>query len=400
MKIVVISHALVQDIPRKRWQILAEKYNHEVHLLVPKVWISEWFGNKRTYIAKKVENNNFFVHPLPTSSRKNWGRYFFLSLDAKFRQIQPDIIYIVHEETIWIHQQIYLYRKLWAPKAKIVFFSMNARGVPLKRFYQRWMWKNLNRNVEAALVHYPGCLESLRKAGFGKPVYLQTQVGVDEDLFRPDKEQRKQIREELGISNKFVIGYVGRLIVDKGVDDLIKALPLDGIDWALLLVGDGELREEVERLIVENNWQGRVVLCGEVQQKEVPGLMRAADCFVLASRTMPHWIDTFPLVTVQAMACGVPVVASDSASLPWQLGKDALIFPEGNIIKLKENIMKLAKDASFRRDLAERGRKRSLRNFCVKGITENFDRILKQIASDKIECHHKDEEYIQYKAYR
>ena len=124
MKIAIISHALVQEVCQNRWKLLAEEYGHEVHLIVPKLWISTWFGNKTVFEANEVHNHNFHVHTLPTTSTSRWDRYFFLSFDAKLRSIKPDIIYIIHEESIWVHHQIYLYRKLWAPDAKIIFFSI------------------------------------------------------------------------------------------------------------------------------------------------------------------------------------------------------------------------------------------------------------------------------------
>jgi glycosyltransferase involved in cell wall biosynthesis len=399
MKIAVISHAFVQEVPRKRWRILAEKYGHEVHIIVPKKWYSTWFGNKRTFKVDKVRDNNFYIHPLATTSKKKWWQYFFLSFDMKLRQIKPDIIYIIHEEGIWVHQQIYLYRKLFAPNAKIIFFSMNARGVYLKRFYHRWMWQNLINNVEAAVVHYPGCLQSLRKAGFKKPIYIQTQVGVDEELFKPNPIIRKEMRKELNIENKFVIGYSGRLISDKGVDDLINALPIPEIDWYLILVGDGPLKKDIEEKIKKENWQNRILITSDISQELVPKYMNAMDCFVLASKTTPHWIDTFPLVTVQAMACKVPVICSDSASLPWQAGDCAMIFPEGDSQKIRDSIVEIAKNESLRDDLSEKGNKRSLANFCVKGLTRNFDKIMNQVLKEKIEIHQPGESYKQYKAY-
>ena len=398
-KICIISHALVQEPPRKRWRILAEEYGYEVHLLVPKYWESYWFQTKQVFEPQKEHDENFHIHPLPTTSVKIWGRYFFISMDARLRSIQPDIIYIIHEESIWVHNQIELYRKLWCPKAKIIFFSMNSRGVPSKRFDHRLMWKNVKKNTEAALVHYPGCLESLRAGGYGKPVFMQTQIGVGEDTFCPDEYKRKQMREQLGVQGKFVIGYTGRLIEDKGVDDLLSILPLENLDWALLLVGDGPMREQIEDLKQKKTWGERIVLTGSVSMDEVPSYMRAMDCFVLGSKTMPHWIDTFPLVTVQAQACGVPVIGSDAGAIPWQLGESALIFPEGDREKLKELVRLYAMDESLRLQYAKAGRQRSLENFCTRGMTQNFHYIVEQVMKESFIYQDEQGKFIQWKAY-
>lgn len=399
LSIVIISHAQVIPVFQNRWKKLSKDENYEVHLLVPRYWEQTWFGEKVIYEPEEEHDGNFHVHPLKTTNVRSWGTYLFASLDAKFREIQPDLIYIIHEEGIRIHHQIYLYKKIWAPKAKVMFFTMNARGVPCKRFYHRWMWNNIKKNTDAALAHYPGCLNSLRKGGYNKPVYLQTQVGVDETLFCPDKEIRDLYREKLLFQNKFVIGYTGRLVTDKGVDDLLSIFPLEGVDWGLLLVGNGNLKNEVEKTVKANGWGDRVHITGFVSQDEVPKYMNAMDCFVLGSKTMPHWIDTFPLVTVQAQACGVPVIASTSGSLPWQLGDTALFFQEGNRAELKENVLRIIQDHKLRNYYANIGKERSLANFCHEGMTERFKKIVHQVITGKHIYHKSGEEYAQWKAY-
>jgi len=401
IKIIIISHAFVVSVNQDRWRRLAEDGSYEVHLLIPKHWESDWFGSdsKKVYKSKEVNDGNFHAHALATTSVKNWGRYFFKSFDAKFRKIKPDLIYIIQDESSLIHQQIYIYKKIFAPNAKIIFFSMNAKGVPKKRFYHRWLWGSIKKNTNAALVHYPGCLESLRNSGYIKPVYLQTQVGVNEKLFSPNKLVRDQYRKTMGFEGKFVIGYSGRLTSDKGVDDLLSILPLDDIDWALLLVGNGDMYGEITELIKRNGWCDRVNITGFVEQTEVPNYMNAMDCFVLGSKTMPHWLDTFPLVTVQAQACGVPVIASDSASLPWQLADSALFFNEGDRDELKEKVLMLANNIELQHEYIKKGRERCLSYFCHVGITVNFKKIVHQVLGGKYEYHQEDEEYTQSKAY-
>ncbi len=398
-KICIISHALVQEASRKRWRLLAEQYDYEVHLLIPRYWESQWFGKKQTFSPQEEHSGNFHIHLMRTTSVKNWTRYFFVSFDAKFRKIKPDLIYIIHEETCWIHHQIYLYRKLWCPAAKIIFFSMNARGVPQRWFFQRLMWENIKKNTEAALVHYPGCLKSLRRAEYKKPIFLQTQIGVDEDLFKFDSRTRDTIRNFLGFNNKFVIGYTGRLTQDKGVDDLINVLPISGVDWALLLVGNGYLKKEVEDWASSKGWMDRVHITGQIPLNMVPDYMNAMDCFVLASKTTSHWVDTFPLSTVQAQACGIPVIGSDSGAIPWQLGETAIIFSESNLAELKKAIESYALNKGLRKRMAQSGRNRAIDFFCAQGITNNFDKITKQILSQKYKYRNENDPYIQSKCY-
>jgi len=409
LKVAIISHAQVIPEFQNRWKRLALDEKYEVHILIPEYWEQTWFGEKIIYKTEETNDGDFYIHPFPTTSVKNWARYFFKSVDADFKKIKPDLIYIIQEEGILIHHQIYLYRKLFAPDAKIIFFSMNARGVPhknttnpLKKIIRKWLWNDIVKNTDAALVHYPGCLDSLRKGGYTNPIFIQTQVGVDDLMFAPNSDLRNNYRNKFNFKNKFVIGYSGRLTTDKGVDDLVSVfitLAKENNNLALLLVGNGDLRDKFDELFAIEGLSSIAIITGFVDQSEVPGYMNAMDVFVLGSITTPHWIDTFPLVTVQAQAVGLPVIASDSASIPWQLGNSAIIFSEGDRNELKGALFDLIGDVSLRESVAKRGRERCLANFCHIGMTDNFTKIASQVMNGAYIFHEKDELYTQWKAY-
>jgi len=409
IKILIISHALVSDVNQKRWERLAKDNNYEVNLLIPKYWESNWFKEKIIYEPKEIRSKDYNIYTLNTTSKSKWTRYFFKSFSLKLNKIKPDLIYIIQEESIWVHHQIYLARKFFAPKAKIIFFSMNALGMTyektnnvLFKFILKLMWNNIKRNTEAALVHYPGCMDSLRKGGYNKPIYLQTQIGVDETLFTTSNDVREEYRKKLNYNSKFVIGYSGRLTAAKGVDDLFEVfcrLSKEHKDIALLLVGNGDLKESIEKGVIQLNLQNRVHITGFVDQSEVPKYMNAMDCFVLGSKTTTNWIDTFPLVTVQAQACGLPVIASNSGSIPWQLDNSAIIYSEGNREELSRAIIEFVECDNLRIKYAQIGQKRSNEYFCHGGMTQNFKKIVEQIMEHNYFYHNKEEEYKQWKAY-
>lgn len=379
IRLAVISHALCQEVPRKRWRLLAERYPVEVNLIVPRIWRSSWLREEVTYRPEPCHEGRFSVTPIPTTSTKDWFRYFFLSPGMGLSQYKPHIIYTVHEEPIWVHQQVITFRNLWSPSSKMIFFSMNALGMKLEKWHQRLRWKRVRDNYDAAIVHYPGCLKSLKGLGYQRPVYLQTQIGVDSELYRPDQADRELLRAELGLTDRFVIGFAGRVSHDKGIFDLLEALPLEDINWSLLVVGDGADREKVQKIISDNGWGKRVRMTGPVPQDEVARYMRTMDCLVLGSRTLPDWIDTFPNVTVQAMACGVPVIGSDSGAIPFQLGSAGLIFSEGDAARLREHLITLGRDPGLREQLAEKGRGEALNRFGIHGLNEGFYDIMQQV---------------------
>lgn len=398
LQLVVIDHSFVEESQRKRWRLLAENHPVEVTLLVPRVWRSDWLREEVEYRPDPVHKDQYHVVPLPTTSKRRWMQYFFLSPDLKFRSIDPDLIHVQYSEMALIHHQVILYRKLWAPDAKTTFFTMNALGVSRDKWHQRLRWRHLKNNADAALGHYPDCRDSLRAAGFDEPIYLQTSYGVDESLFYPDTEDRERVRERLGLKDRFVVGYVGRLTSDKGVDDLLDALPLSGADWTLLLVGDGEMREEIRKTVDHQGWNDRVEMTGYVPQENVPHYLRAMDTFVLGSKTREYWIDTFPRTIVQAMACEVPVVGSNSGAIPFQVGDAGLIYTEGDVDALHDRLDRLAGNESLREELGRKGREESLSRFGQRALADNFYEILKQVHSGEID-YNEGNEAVQYKAY-
>jgi len=409
IKIAIISHALVQEVFQKRWKSLAKDEKYEIHIFVPDYWESYWFKEKVVFKPKEIHDDNYHVYPLKATDVKNWGKYFLKGLCKKIKEISPDLIYIIHGESIRIHHQVYLCNWLNSNKSKIIFFSMNAMGVPykntknpIKKFLHWLLFQNIKINTKAALGHYPGCLHSLREGGYNKPIYLQTQVGVDETLFAPNEYIRKEYRKKIGFENNLVIGYSGRLVEDKGVDDLLEVfieLSKNYNNISLLLVGNGNLKEWIENKVKENNLDKRVHITGFVDQAEVPKYMNAMDIFVLGSKTMPYWIDTFPLVTVQAQSVGIPVIASNSGSIPWQLGDSAKIFKEGNRKELKEALIEFIENEEIRKKFAKKGRERSHKYFCHKGMNENFRKIIDQVLTNNFIYHKNNEPYTQWKAY-
>ncbi|MFC1614273.1 glycosyltransferase [Gemmatimonadota bacterium] len=141
--------------------------------------------------------------------------------------------------------------------------------------------------------------------------------GIDKELFFPGDKIRERIGLGLNENDKIIL-YVGNLIETKGLGDLIKALEIiqTGDDplpkFKLLLVGPGTgYKKTMEQMISECGLEERVVFLGPRPHEDIPALMRAADVFCL-----PSWREGWPCSVVEAMACGVPVVATEVGGIP------------------------------------------------------------------------------------
>jgi glycosyltransferase involved in cell wall biosynthesis len=157
-----------------------------------------------------------------------------------------------------------------------------------------------------------------------------------------------------------VIGYVGRMVEEKGVVDLsaaFEALP-ESLGAQLLLVGDGVLRKPIEERLRRRGLDQRVFFTGRIPFHHVPSHLKCMDVLVLPSRTTGKWKEQFGHVLAEAMASGVPVIGSDSGAIPEVVGDAGLIFPEGNTGSLTDCLIRLIGNDTLREDLALRGRER------------------------------------------
>lgn len=177
---------------------------------------------------------------------------------------------------------------------------------------------------------------------------------VDAELFRP--LNREKCRAELGL-NGFVAGYVGRMIEDKGVMDLIEALPHCADAVQVLAAGSGEAQAKFEARAKELKVENRVRFLGAQPLESLPVIMNAIDVLALPWRTTPSWKEQFGRVIIEAHACATPVVGSDSGAIPNVIGEAGIVVPERNPQALATALQSLADDPAKARQMGEIGRR-------------------------------------------
>lgn len=381
MKIVVISHAMVQDAPRARWRRLAELYPVSVTLLVPSRWESSHFGKLVTWNPQPISEGFFNVVPLSVIGMNSESSYFFKSWDAGLRQLQPDIIFVVQEEFSPVLHQMIEYRRLWARRAKVIFFSWNNIAISSEKWRSRLLWRHTCIGSDMAVAGNSEVRQVLQKAGYHKPIVVQTEIGVDERIFRHNDAICNTIRAKLGLHG-FVIGYAGRITEMKGLRDLFKSLiGLKG-EWSLLLVGDGDMRSELTVIAKDRRWN--IHCTGYLNNDDMPDYFQAMDCLVLPSRTTVNWKEQFGLVLAQAMACHVPVIGSNSGAIPEVIGDAGLVFPEGDITALSNCLQQLMDDKDLRLNLAQKGYNRAMAKYSAKALADETYTIFTEVKAKNL----------------
>ncbi|NJE29753.1 glycosyltransferase family 1 protein [Thermococcus sp. 18S1] len=200
--------------------------------------------------------------------------------------------------------------------------------------------------------------------------------GVDDEVFRPLSErERERLKEELGIEGDVVL-YVSRMSPRKGPHVLLNAF--SGItDATLVMAGSGEmlpfLKAQAKFLGIED----RVRFLGYVDGSLLPRLFGMADVFVLPSTTA----EAFGIVILEAMAAGVPVVATDVGGIPEIIrnSESGLLVSPGNELELRNAIQKLLLDEGLRRWFGSNGRRAVEERYSWKKVTEGIEKAYENV---------------------
>ncbi|MHB8079157.1 MAG: glycosyltransferase [Candidatus Krumholzibacteriia bacterium] len=200
--------------------------------------------------------------------------------------------------------------------------------------------------------------------------------GVDTDRFHPPAAKASAPARRLaGLPPEgLLLAMVARLSPEKNHLLTLHALadPRAG-DWRLVLVGDGPLRHALPRLAEALKLTDRCHWLGE--RRDVEAILPCCDALVLSSHAR---IETAPLAVLEAMACGLPVIASNVGCVQEMVldGTTGIVVPPGDLAALRAGLACLAGDEATRRRLGQAGRARVVGQFSQTAMVEATERIL------------------------
>jgi glycosyltransferase involved in cell wall biosynthesis len=186
--------------------------------------------------------------------------------------------------------------------------------------------------------------------------------GVDVEHFRPDSRLRNIVRATLGWDEKSaVVGFLGRFVPEKGLRTLMRALEGATQPWRALFVGGGPMLHELNAF--SRAHPDRVRVLTGVVHDDVPAHLAAMDVLCAPSETTGRWREQFGRMLIEAMACGVPIIASRSGEIPYVVADAGVLVEERSPALLTQAIDGLLADTGLRRDLSERGLARAHERF-------------------------------------
>ncbi len=368
MRVLLISHTCQS---RREGQPKAEQLSRmpgmELRVLVPDRWYeySAWRG------AQVPENAGYEYEVgqvrWPWSGPAQWYLHWYPALAQTLKEFKPDIIDLWEEPWGLVSAHAVWLRNRLVPHAKIISETEQNVAKRLPPPFESFRKYTLS-HADFVVGRSTEAIENIRAKGYGGPAAAVPNA-VDTALFQP--LDRAECRRALGLSG-FVAGYVGRLVEEKGLADMVAALPFCPPEVNLVFAGSGPFQPTLQRQADTLGVAGRVKFLAARPQDELPQVMNALDVLVLPSRTTPRWKEQFGRVIIEAQACGIPVIGSNSGAIPGVVGKGGLIFPEGDVPSLASVFSTLHSDPQGTRELGRIGRCQVEENYTWARVAEQM----------------------------
>ena len=353
MKVLFIARYRDATMNRKV-ELLAHQPDLTIWHICPQRWQDEFVQVEQT----GTTGESFRRIAVPMIGRAgDPHRALYRTLSFRMNRVRPDIIHAEEEPDSLVALQIALARRVAAPGSKLLLYTWQTMNRP-KRWYVHWVLQMTLRVSDAILCAAREAVDVLRQEGYTKHVRVLPSIGVDTGTLVPCQ---RPVRDR----QVFAVGYVGRPVPEKGIDLLISALAQLKQSGGpgeksvrtpeLRTVGGESDRYRLETQVKRCGLTEHVQFVAPMRPAQVAQYLCQLDVLVLPSRSTPVWKEQFGRVLVEAMACKVPVIGSDSGAIPEVIADAGLVFPEGNVVALATSLRRLVESPDLCDDLAERG---------------------------------------------
>jgi len=363
LRVVSIAHTAVNRAAgRLRYHPFAQRPDVDVDLVVPARW--HQFG--RTVEADPPDDPGIRVHTLPVwfqnAGPMSWYLHVYPGMRRIMREVKPHVVHLWEEPWSLVALQACMLKGDAALVLEVDQNLMKRLPPPFEAIR-----KYVLRRTDHILARSPLAAAVVWAKGYRGPVSY-TGYGVDQATFRPSDQPLTTAAAE----PKLQLGYVGRIVADKGLDDALDAMARARFRVDLAIMGEGpheaELRQRVHRLGLE----GHVTFQRWGVPADVARFIQSLDALILLTRTTRTTLEQFGRVIVEAQSCGVPVIGSSSGAIPSVIGDGGWVVPERDPQALAELLNTIAPDAEARRLRGEAGRNNVTTRFTYERIAQDL----------------------------
>ncbi|HEY8259124.1 MAG TPA: glycosyltransferase family 4 protein [Gemmatimonadales bacterium] len=365
VRAIVVSRVYADPAARGKLKALAG-LGVAVAAAVPDRWIPAGLSHEQK--TSWGDDGGVRTVPIPirgSSSLVSDPMWHSASLRRLLSDFRPDIVQI--EEEPWTRAAVTLARA--AKRLNLPYVVLARESLPLTNGV---LSKLRRQRTLSGAVGIVGVNESAVRLGVrdhpALPHRTTPQVGVS----LPLSTHRSS---HVGLA----IGFVGRLIPEKGLDLLFRACVKLVGRWNITVVGTGPAQEELEGLAERLGIAGRVTWLGALPRSAVEEVWSRLDCIVMPSRTTPRWIEITPRAALDAMAHGIAVVASAAGALPETLGDAGIIVPEEDVSALAVALQRLHDTPGECARLGAAGRRRVMDEYTDAAVADKTLRFWREV---------------------
>jgi glycosyltransferase involved in cell wall biosynthesis len=347
-------------------------------------------------LSDKHEIINFTPDTLSPVLRRGHGA-FLPQLLWKLREF--DVIYL-HYPFFGTAEVVWLFKIFFKKQKLIIHYHMDVKNLStltkILSFPSLLIRTSLLKQADTIIT---ASLDYIKHSQIQKfyhthpDKFKEIPFGINLDIFKPkDLNQPSETKivaktksfirriNELFIKrnclNIIFVGGLDKAHYFKGVNILLNALPsLNSRRWSLKIVGTGDLKSEYENLAARLNLSSRVEFTGKLNDGDLIRALQNSDLLVLPSTNSN---EAFGIVLIEALACGVPVIASDLPGVRsvFENHREGLLIEPGSIEDLNRKLEFILKNESLRLDMAKAARRLAERKYNERLMKQKYEDLL------------------------